>query len=98
MKKAGMISIMSLAGLSVTLTWGRSVAAESAVPSDLLTLCLATLPEARPDGIWATWSLAPSIILPVVLAVGLYVRGLVTQRAAHKAHHQAFARSLYFAA
>ena len=98
MKKAGMISIMSLAGLSVTLTWGRSVAAESAGPADLLTLCLATLPEARPDGIWATWSLAPAIILPMVLAVGLYVRGLVTQRAAHAAHRQTFARSLYFTA
>jgi putative membrane protein len=98
MKETGRISIMGLVGLSATLISGTSVAAGSAGPADLLTLCLATLPEARPDRIWATWSLAPAIILPMVLAVGLYVRGLVTQRASQDTHRQTSARSAYFAA
>ena len=98
MKKAGMISIMSLAGLSVTLPWGRSVAAESAGPADLLTLCLATLPEARPDGIWATWSFAPVIVIPLALATVLYARGLAVAGIAPGTQRPTLSQATLFAA
>ncbi|MFN4087603.1 MAG: cytochrome c oxidase assembly protein [Alphaproteobacteria bacterium] len=42
---------------------------------DLLSLCLATMPPARPDGLFAYWSLAPETLVPLGVFAALYVRG-----------------------
>jgi putative membrane protein len=85
-----------LGGLLTVLATGRSVAAEGSV--DLLALCLATLPGVRPDGIWREWSLAPAIVVPMLLLVGLYLRGLAEQRTAGERPQPTLTRNACFAA
>jgi putative membrane protein len=46
----------------------------------LLSLCLASRPGVQPEQLWASWSLAPQIILPLVLLAALYGRGVLAQR------------------
>jgi putative membrane protein len=75
------LSSMALGSLLAVLSGSRSIAAETSAPTDLFTLCLATLPEARPDSIWSAWSFAPAVVIPVALAALLYARGLVSERA-----------------
>jgi cytochrome c oxidase assembly factor CtaG len=87
---------VTLGGLLAALAAGGSIAAEAGSPIDLLTLCLATLPEARPDRIWTEWSLAPTVVVPVVLTIGLYVWGFLTHP--RERHRPTFARRAYFAA
>ncbi|MGO4526354.1 cytochrome c oxidase assembly protein [Microvirga sp. 2MCAF35] len=58
------------------LSAGSAAAAQPDLPPGLLTLCLATLPETRPDQVWSSWSLSPVIALPLVLVAALYGRGL----------------------
>ncbi|WP_262029628.1 cytochrome c oxidase assembly protein [Microvirga sp. Mcv34] len=66
-----------LYGAGAFLVWaGSASAAEADLPFGLLTLCLATLPETRPEQLWASWSLAPVIVLPLLLVATLYGRGL----------------------
>ncbi len=43
---------------------------------DLFSLCLALAPAALPDMIWRQWSLAPAIVLPLVLMAILYYGGI----------------------
>jgi cytochrome c oxidase assembly factor CtaG len=45
------------------------------MPLDLLELCLASLPPVRPEAWLARWSLAPEIVLPLALTLGLWLRG-----------------------
>jgi putative membrane protein len=92
------ISTAAFGSLFTVLSTGRSIAAESAGPTDLLTLCLATLPEARPDGIWAAWSFAPAVIVPVVLVTMLYVRGLILRWASAETRRPNFTQGVLFAA
>ncbi|WP_114943543.1 cytochrome c oxidase assembly protein [Microvirga calopogonii] len=61
---------------AVVLSAGSAAAAEPELPLGLLTLCLATLPETRPEQVWSSWSLSPVIVLPLALAAALYGRGL----------------------
>jgi putative membrane protein len=70
------LTSIALGGLLAAMSGNRSIAAEAGGPVDLFTLCLATLPEARPDGLWAAWSFAPAVVIPLGLAMGLYARGL----------------------
>ena len=57
-------------------------AAAAAVPGDLslLSLCLASQPATAPYDLWASWSFAPEVVLPLLLVLGLYARGLVALR------------------
>ncbi|QRM35272.1 cytochrome c oxidase assembly protein [Microvirga sp. VF16] len=52
------------------------MAAEIDLPTDLLTLCLATLPETKPEQLWTSWSLSPVVVLPLILVAFVYLRGL----------------------
>ena len=54
----------------------------AAVPGDasLLSLCLVRQPAIGPHDLWASWSFAPEVVLPMLLALGLYARGLVAVR------------------
>lgn len=45
----------------------------------LLSLCLAVQPTLDPRHFWSAWSLAPAVVLPLLLAAGLY--GLAMARA-----------------
>ncbi|EIM29127.1 cytochrome c oxidase assembly protein [Microvirga lotononidis] len=58
------------------LSGGSAAAAQPDLPFGLLTLCLATLPETRPEQVWTAWSLSPVIVLPLALIAVLYGRGL----------------------
>jgi putative membrane protein len=89
---------MALGCLLATLSGRGSIAAEASGPVDLFTLCLASLPEAKPDGIWAAWSLAPVIIIPLALATGLYARGLTAAGAGPGTDKPTIARAALFAA
>jgi putative membrane protein len=40
----------------------------------LLSLCLASQP-ADPDAIWSAWSLAPEVVVPLIVCCALYFRG-----------------------
>ncbi|MBA1155276.1 cytochrome c oxidase assembly protein [Microvirga mediterraneensis] len=77
--------------LSAASAW----AAEPQLPLGLLTLCLATLPETRPEQVWASWSLSPVIVLPLVLVTVLYGRGL---RVLHKEARPPLAQRALFGA
>src|SRR5829696_4093490 len=68
------LTSMAFGCLLVMLSGSGSIAAEASGPVDLFTLCLASLPEARPEGIGAAWSFAPVIIVPLALATVLYAR------------------------
>jgi cytochrome c oxidase assembly factor CtaG len=46
----------------------------------LLSLCLAARPGVTPADFWSSWSFAPQIVLPLLLAVLVYVRGAVGAR------------------
>jgi putative membrane protein len=46
----------------------------------LLSLCLASRPGVTPQRLWASWSLAPQIVLPLLLATLLYGRGVLAGR------------------
>jgi cytochrome c oxidase assembly factor CtaG len=43
----------------------------------LLSLCLASRPGVTPERLWASWSLAPQIVVPLLLATLLYARGVL---------------------
>ena len=45
-------------------------------PQDLRSLCLASRPATTPYDLWTSWSLAPEVVLPLLLILGLYVRRL----------------------
>jgi cytochrome c oxidase assembly factor CtaG len=49
-------------------------------PDDLLLLCLANQPATLPHDVWTSWGLAPEVVLPLLLAAGLYVLGLSALR------------------
>jgi putative membrane protein len=57
-------------------------AAPAALPGDLsfVSLCLASQPATAPHDLWTSWSFAPEVVLPMLLALGLYARGLVAVR------------------
>ncbi|WP_162820313.1 cytochrome c oxidase assembly protein [Microvirga calopogonii] len=89
---------MALGCLLAMLSGSGSVAAEAGGPIDLFTLCLASLPEARPDRIWAAWSFAPAIVIPLALATGLYAHGLAAAGTASGTDRPPLARAALFAA
>jgi hypothetical protein len=89
---------MAIGGVFAMLSASKVFAAEPAGSADLLTLCLATLPEARPDRIWKEWSFAPVVFVPVALVTMLYVRGLTAQRAAGEMCRPTLSQSTLFAA
>lgn len=51
----------------------------------LFSLCLAGNPPTTPETLWRSWSLAPQVVLPLLLALALYGRGLLVLRARGKA-------------
>lgn len=65
---------LPLIGALLLLSARSAIAAEPAFP-DLLTLCLASLPETTPEQVWASWSLSPVVVLPLIVAGFLYLRG-----------------------
>ncbi|WP_048710157.1 cytochrome c oxidase assembly protein [Microvirga massiliensis] len=83
--------------VALALPTGQA-AAETASPPGLLTLCLATLPETRPQDIWTAWSLSPAIVLPLVLVSLLYLRGFLAVRATGAASRTGSLRAGLFAA
>jgi putative membrane protein len=89
---------MALGSLLAVLSGSQSIAAEISAPVDLFTLCLATLQEARPDGVWSAWSFAPAVIIPLALATVLYARGLVAEGAAPGTQRPTLSRAALFAA
>ena len=52
-------------------------AAASTGDASFLSLCLASRPPTRPDNFWTSWSFAPEVVLPLVLVLALYARGLI---------------------
>ena len=60
--------------IGVSLT-GWSGGRELARLDPLWSLCLAARPGVVPTDLWSSWSLAPQIVLPLLLAVLLYARG-----------------------
>jgi putative membrane protein len=52
----------------------------------ILSLCLASRPSVQPEQFWASWSLAPQIVLPLILLAALYGRGLLAQWSLHRGH------------
>src|SRR5215210_1545766 len=92
------LSPVALGCLLATLSGSRSTAAEASGAIDLFTLCLASLPEAGPNGIWAAWSLAPAVVVPLVLATLLYVRGLAAQQASAEIRRSSLSQSALFIA
>ena len=49
-------------------------------PYDLLSLCLASQPATMPYDVWRSWSMAPEVVLPLLLVPGLYVLHLTALR------------------
>lgn len=92
------LPVMALGCALAMLSGSRSIAAEVSGPVNLFTLCLASLPEAKPDGLWAAWSFAPVIIIPLVLATALYVRGLAAADTAPGSQRPSLAQATLFAA
>src|SRR5215207_2622490 len=92
------LTSMALGCLLVMLSGSGSIAAEASGPVDLFTLCLASLPEARPEGIWAAWSLAPVIIIPFAIVTTLYARGLAAAGVAPATDRPPLSRVALFAA
>ncbi len=45
----------------------------------LLSLCLASQPATAPHDLWTSWSFAPEVVVPLLLVLGVYVRGLIAQ-------------------
>lgn len=71
--------------LLVVLVIGYPAAAASAAFEPLFSLCLAGNAQTAPETLWRSWSLAPQITLPLVLALALYGRGLLVLRASESA-------------
>lgn len=46
------------------------------MPEDIWTLCLTTLPPALPGTLWSRWSLAPELLLPLLLLGGALTIGI----------------------
>jgi len=68
----------ALGGVALALAVGLSGwggGRELARLDPLWSLCLAARPGVAPAGLWSSWSLAPQIVLPLLLAAGLYARG-----------------------
>jgi len=65
--------------LGVSLTGGSGGRALAHL-DPLWSLCLAARPGVVPADLWSSWSLAPLIVLPLLLAALLYVRGVRTGR------------------
>ncbi len=43
----------------------------------LFSLCLASTPPTVPETLWGSWSLAPAVLLPLLLVFAFYSRGLL---------------------
>src|SRR5215213_5130636 len=92
------LTSMALGCLLVMLSGSGSIAAEASGPVDLFTLCLASLPEVRPEGLGAAWSFAPVIIVPLALATVLYARGLVADGTAPGTRRPTLSQAILFTA
>jgi putative membrane protein len=69
---------LGLLGAGAMLVAGLSVAGggrDLARLDPLLSLCLAARPGVTPADVWSSWSLAPQIVLPLLLAALAYGRG-----------------------
>lgn len=86
---------LPLVSVLLLLSARSAAAAEPNLPADLLTLCLATLPETTPGQVWASWSLSPVVVLPLIVADFLYVRG---SRMMEHAVRPTIVQRLHFAA
>lgn len=60
----------------IVLPPANARAAATVTFDPLLSLCLATHPAIVPATFWTFWSLAPEIILPLVVALALYARSM----------------------
>ena len=71
-----------LSSVAVAVALFAPEAAAATLPGDLslLSLCLASRPPTGPGDLWTSWSLAPEVVLPLLLAVGLYGQGLMALR------------------
>lgn len=67
---------LGLACAVLAVSTPAAAAAEPDLPAGLLTLCLATLPEIRPEHLWSSWSFSPVIVAPLALVALLYRCGL----------------------
>ena len=74
------------------------MAAEVNGPADLFTLCLASLPEAEPEGIWAAWSFAPAVVSLLALVTLLHARGLAAEGAGPGTQRRTISEGALFAA
>jgi cytochrome c oxidase assembly factor CtaG len=45
----------------------------------LLSLCLVSQRATAPHDVWTSWSFAPEVVVPLLLVLGLYLRGLMAQ-------------------
>lgn len=72
-------SVMTLSMVFALALMGVMTFIAAAMPRDLnplLYLCLASRPPVQPDQLWQSWSLAPQVILPLAVFMGLYGWGL----------------------
>jgi putative membrane protein len=67
--------------LIAVLLIGQPAYAGSGAFDPLFSLCLASNPPTTPETLWRSWSLAPQVVLPLLLALALYGRGLLVLRA-----------------
>lgn len=61
-----------IAGSALTASAATGTAATETPP--LLSLCLSSAPLVRPADLWASWSLAPEIVLPLLAFVAWRIR------------------------
>ena len=71
-----MPAFLSSVAVAVVLFAPDAAAATLSGDLSLLSLCLASRPPTAPDDLWASWSFAPEVVVPLLLAVGLYGWGL----------------------
>lgn len=76
------VQIITVAGtLLPALVLSHPAYALSGDFDPLFSLCLASNPPTMPEALWQSWSLAPQVLLPLLLVFTLYGRGLLVLRA-----------------
>lgn len=77
------VGLLALLAQMVLLSVHRSAWAASAATGfdPLFSLCLASQPATRPELLWSSWSLAPEVVLPLLLVLTLYGGGLMASQA-----------------
>ena len=75
-RMAGPVCRRSGAAALAALLAFAPLSASAAVFDPLLSLCLATQPPTTPSNVWSSWSLAPQVVVPLLLLLAGYLRGL----------------------